>query len=541
MDKHRADWIITEYLQKIYGFAIKKSYSYDEAEEICAEIIQEVYQSLLKVEEIINIEGYIWRISEHTYSKYVSSKKKHEGISIDEIQIPFFEDYSSEAPDGEIRQLRREIAFLTEKRRQIVYRFYYENKSISVISREMDIPEGTVKWHLNKARNDLKEGFSMERKIGKLGLSPITATDISHSGNPGTNGGPEFYIGDKLNLNVVYSVYYSPKTKEEIAEELGLTPVYLEDKIRLLEENGFLVKTTGNRYTTYVKFEPKEYSLELRENKLKIQLQIAEILTKEYVPLVRKAVEGMDNVYIPDGNRELFEAAAVFYGVLNKCGIPINKDLSKYTIKTTAGGEFIALVSLDVKQSDPDYRPTLELPSYWACGSMTRISEKYPSVYSWSIDTRYSSRKGSWQNNLTSDYEYLYEFLNGTICDNAANAEKIARLREREFLTEDNRANIMMVMGVAEDFFKKIPTLDDKIKSKFADMALEFAMNEAKNYPPQMQDLVISWGVGGFIGSTVALMVMDMLYENGTFKPLTENEKVTSNLIMFSDILPESE
>ena len=154
MDKHRADWIITEYLQKIYGFAIKKSYSYDEAEEICAEIIQEVYQSLLKVEEIINIEGYIWRISEHTYSKYVSSKKKHEGISIDEIQIPFFEDYSSEAPDGEIRQLRREIAFLTEKRRQIVYRFYYENKSISVISREMDIPEGTVKWHLNKARKE---------------------------------------------------------------------------------------------------------------------------------------------------------------------------------------------------------------------------------------------------------------------------------------------------------------------------------------------------------------------------------------------------
>ena len=60
---------------------------------------------------------------------------------------------------------------------------------------------------------------------------------------------------------------------------------------------------------------------------------------------------------------------------------------------------------------------------------MTRISEKYPLVYSWSIDTRYSSRKGSWQNNLTSDYEYLYEFLNGTICDNAANAEKIARLR----------------------------------------------------------------------------------------------------------------
>ena len=33
-------------------------------------------------------------------------------------------------------------------------------------------------------------------------------------------------------------------------------------------------------------------------------------------------------------------------------------------------------------------------------------------------------------------------------------------------------------------------------------------------------------------------MVMDILYSNGTFKPLTDQEKVTSNLLMFSDIIP---
>ena len=64
-------------------------------------------------------------------------------------------------------------------------------------------------------------------------------------------------------------------------------------------------------------------------------------------------------------------------------------------------------------------------------------------------------------------------------------------------------------------------------------------MIEAKDYPPQMQDLVINRKVLEFIGSTVAVMVMDVLYRNKIFKPLTENEKVTSNLIMFSDILPE--
>ena len=55
MNKQTADKIITEYLSKIYGFAVKKAFSYDEAEELCSDIIQEVYSSLLSVEEVVNV------------------------------------------------------------------------------------------------------------------------------------------------------------------------------------------------------------------------------------------------------------------------------------------------------------------------------------------------------------------------------------------------------------------------------------------------------------------------------------------------------
>ena len=73
----------------------------------------------------------------------------------------------------------------------------------------------------------------------------------------------------------------------------------------------------------------------------------------------------------------------------------------------------------------------------------------------------------------------------------------------------------------------------------FADYALEEAMFISNDYPPQMRELVINLNVSRFIGTEVALMLMDILYENGTFRPLTENEKVTSNLLMFCDRLPE--
>ena len=76
------------------------------------------------------------------------------------MEIPLYGDCALADTDEDLKRLRREIAFLTEKRRQIVYRFYYEDTPVSVIAKEMDIPEGTVKWHLNRARNELKEGFS---------------------------------------------------------------------------------------------------------------------------------------------------------------------------------------------------------------------------------------------------------------------------------------------------------------------------------------------------------------------------------------------
>ena len=47
MEKQKADAIITEYLPKIYGFSIKKSFLYQEAEELCSDIVEEVYFSLL--------------------------------------------------------------------------------------------------------------------------------------------------------------------------------------------------------------------------------------------------------------------------------------------------------------------------------------------------------------------------------------------------------------------------------------------------------------------------------------------------------------
>lgn len=538
MDKQHADNLITAYLPKLYGFAVKKAFSYAEAEDLCADIVAEVYASLRKADEIVNVEGFIWRISEHAYAKFVSRKKRHEGISIDGLYLPYYDEDTRLEIEEETALLRREIAYLTRTRRQIVFWFYYKNRSVTDIARTLGMPEGTVKWHLNKARHELKEGFSMKRQIGTLGLSPYIATDFGHNGHPGKNGGPEYYLSDKLNLNIVYSVYHEPKNAVEIAEELGVTPVFLEDKIAYLEENGFLVRRKDGTFTTYVHFSTPTFSREQQHRLLTIQHEIANELVHDYVPLVRDAFEDVSNVYIPSGNRELFEATVVFWAIIWKCGLPIEKDLSPYYLKTTDGGEYAAYVWSDQTCTDPEYVPPVTYPPYGVCGEMNRSSDKYPSVWAKSWNSRFCSRKGGWQNNLYTDYEYLYEWMCGMLDDSPADSEKLARLRELQFLTKDDKVNIMVVNGTVESLAAKLPPLDEAVKERFYGLALEQATHAAKAYPPQMQDLVVWEKVNGFIGSTVAMMVMDILYENGTFQPLSEQDKVSADLLMFCDRLP---
>ena len=93
MEKEKADKLIVKFSSKVYGFAVKKSFSYDEAEELSGEMLKELYLSMLHAEDIVNPEGYVWRICQHVYAKYVNQKKLQKGVSIDGIELPYFDQH----------------------------------------------------------------------------------------------------------------------------------------------------------------------------------------------------------------------------------------------------------------------------------------------------------------------------------------------------------------------------------------------------------------------------------------------------------------
>lgn len=232
MDKRDADKLIGEYVQKLYGFAMSKTGNPDEAEELSARIVAEVYEALVKRGNIVNPDGYIYKIAHYVWARYVDGRVKAQGCGTDGIggieRIPDERDFAEEFQRSEQYGLiRREIAYLSKIQREIVVRHYYRREKVKKIAAAMKIPEGTVKWHLSCTRKELMTNMDKIRTIGNLGIQPIRFSSMGHNGHPGAKGDTADFLAKVITQNIAYAAYHKPRTINEIAEELGVNPIFV--------------------------------------------------------------------------------------------------------------------------------------------------------------------------------------------------------------------------------------------------------------------------------------------------------------------------
>ncbi len=173
MNKKDADKLIHKYHKKIFGFALSKLRDYSKAEELADDIICEVYLSFLRADNIVNTDGYVYRIASNIYARYINDIKSCNYVSINDIEPHYCEDYERLENDETIKKLKQEIGYLTQRQRTIVYLFYYLKLSVAEISNKLEISVGTVKWHLSDARSSIKEEIIMDKITDNLAINPI--------------------------------------------------------------------------------------------------------------------------------------------------------------------------------------------------------------------------------------------------------------------------------------------------------------------------------------------------------------------------------
>lgn len=489
MDKLQADKIICEYTQKIFGFALSKTSSIDRAEELASRITIEVYSSLLRSDNITSIAAYIWRIAMNVRARYIDEEMGSPILSIDELELADDSDPIDSVIDSETKaKLRLEIAYLSKLRRRILILHYYKGMKLKSIAEKLSIPEGTVKWQLSAAKNELREGFTKMRAIGTLGIEPITLTNLSHDGMPGKLGATEHFLQNRLTQNIIWAAYKTPRTINEIADELGVNPIFLEDEIEALEEYGFLDRI-GERLRSNILIDDPTPELDIKVCEL--YKKYSKKLAETYPMRVFEAAKALDRskLYIPGNDQTLLDWAFMALSLRSRINIAFdNSAYQKFMVPRKDGGSYIAFATVD-----KSYELPFDMCKYSCCGPMRRGSCKYP-IYSWQLTTYYDSRKLDWSENRYENYEYLYEFYTGRIQKTTDNIEKYTRLRDIGYLTESDEINLIVFDHNGRSFddtdiAKLLPDPNENEKALILELSEKLCDLLVPRYPENMQSI----------------------------------------------------
>ena len=269
MNRHDAEITITEYLKPIFGFALNRCKNEHDAEDLAQEIILRAFRALLAKEDIADIGKYIWTIAHNALNNYYrASAKGMIGISIDEaaewLAAP---DSTLDGDDNMavIHRLQGEIAHLSALQRQIIIAYYFDHRKQTEIAEQMNIPLGTVKWHLFEAKKELKRGMDTMRKTSELKFNPIKFHTYGINGSIGTKNLDDFFRST-LSQNICYCVRNMPKTINEIADDLGVSPVYITPEVEYLAEYGFLRAQKDKYIVNFIISEPTAELLIMQNN-----------------------------------------------------------------------------------------------------------------------------------------------------------------------------------------------------------------------------------------------------------------------------------
>lgn len=507
-----------------------------DAEDLSQEIILKAYKAFILKEYIEDPEKYIRRTARNLLANYYRGKSRHTvGIPLEDIE-------ETAQPDDFVRdledrtaaeRLQSEIAYLSKLQRKIVIAYYYENKKQSDIAAELDIPLGTVKWHLFEAKKELKRGIEMERKASELKFNPITFDTIGNNGSIGERGGSENFLRSALSQNIVYLTRRDSKTIAEIADSLGVSPVYAESEAYYLEKYGFLIKQ-GDRYLSNVLIDEPDTEInalhdemygkaaELFANELFDKLSDSGILD-----LVKCDVCGSDGKR--DTNYLLWALIPYIAALSGEKDMDNTVSFEEAATPRPDGGNYICYAS--VKDLDAVPVKYAEDMRGW-CGPCWTWIDK---ITLWQINSRWSAERSNYYGEKTrADLLILKRLYGG----DKLTPEEYSVLAERGYIRYENGQAKSLCAVIGTDTKAKLLAIGDGIKERykkeFEELKAPYVKAVMERTPRQMRKArqfghqYIFYSDGWFI-----LYCLEVLMENGKLRlPAEEQRKSLTTVIV---------
>ena len=173
--------LVERYQDRAYGLALRLLRSEPDAEEVTQDAFVRAWRSLadFRGDSAFGTWLYriVWRRAVDRAATLRTRQKREESLDAPagsddrsggnrgEERLPATAILSAEEPSrADPSEWERLTESLTEPQRAVVTLFYYEDMALKDVARALEMPEGTVKTHVSRARATLREKLAYTRE-----------------------------------------------------------------------------------------------------------------------------------------------------------------------------------------------------------------------------------------------------------------------------------------------------------------------------------------------------------------------------------------
>jgi RNA polymerase sigma-70 factor (ECF subfamily) len=148
--RHAFECLLDRYQVRTFRMAIMFLRDRGRAEEVTQEIFLTLWRVLPSYDDRAALSTWLYTIARNTCLSALRSETYRRTVSFDSIAEPVVETGGGDL----LRkvELDRCLERLSEVQREVVLLFYLQDKDVQEVARMLDLPEGTVKSHLSRAR-----------------------------------------------------------------------------------------------------------------------------------------------------------------------------------------------------------------------------------------------------------------------------------------------------------------------------------------------------------------------------------------------------
>ena len=395
-----------------------------------------------------------------------------------------------------------------------------------------------------------------------LYLMPIKFNKFKDIGNTSSSRLNNYYYLSKLiTQNILYAVYHQPLSIDDIAAKLAMPPNTIEQIIHYLEDSGDIIKVTNDKYLTTILIH--DLSKNVHDSMISIYQKYAKIIVNEYfkcfdIDIIKQlnryctngvspsTVSAISDRHIDGGTPSVrwrseitdtinFMKWCIFtLAITKKFYFKEHKEkLLKHYTKRNDGTQLITMAIIENGFNDILYKK--HDTNYGSLEFTLPFIDDFP-CYLWMFNSVFDNRVYNWNYYLRREHVYLYDYLKKNLTDIEQNSEKF-RIMHQNGILINNSVNMMVTNLSLDNILEILPPIPDCFKDINHSIAKE-TFNIAKGeYPEHLQGLVSDLLVNALDSYEMVVAILYELLNTNILEQLKDYQKLTVNMILFSDIL----